>query len=116
MKPGNSLWYIGLSILFVAGILTVFLQLVSYNHQKSIRKKAYRALAAESRHIMESDGLEGHENVSNQNVSPFFEDGFTMARRRVAPTSALGHGRIEVRALDEAPIENLDRTKLDKQD
>lgn len=115
MQPGNSLWYIGLIILLVAGILTVFLQLLCYNYQKNIRKKAQRVLVVESGRGDDS-GQEDSTGVSGQVVSPFYEDGHTVARRRIAPVSVLGHGRIEPRAIDDYSVESLDRIKMDKQD
>lgn len=112
MRPGFELWYVGLILSCVAGIILIILQILGHSYQKNIRKKASIIFGEE-----EEDELgAGQTAVTELRASPFMEEGYKMSRRRVAPGSALGHGRIEPSALEEVPIDNLKISKIKKRD
>ncbi len=103
MQADASKWFIGLAILGAAVVMTIGLLLVSHMYQRRTRKWARRSIIERITRSEDSDHSGDFEKLEDLRVSPFFEEGMTVARRRIAPTSALAHARIDPMSLATVP-------------
>lgn len=107
MQPDDSRWYNGLAILGVAAVMTIVLLLISHMYQRKTQKKAKQVIIDGADKSDKSEDVDDYEKVSRLPVSPFYEEGMTVPRRRIAPRSALAHARVNPSSMTVVPEQML---------